>query len=159
MELYLVRHGIAEDSAPSGRDADRRLTEEGIEKTARVAAAFAKRAPHVDLILHSPYKRAKETAKIFHEQYPKAKLKEGKGLTPFDKAGFALPQLEELSVEMKVMLVGHEPHMSCLASLLITGSDRPVMEFKKAGIAGIGSLSGLDSCYLMFLLTPKMLLG
>ena len=158
MELYLVRHGIAEDSAPSGRDSDRKLTEEGIEKTTRVAKAFAKKVPQVDLILHSPYRRAKETAKIFHELYPKAKLEEGKGLTPFDKAGFALPQLQELPKGMKVMLVGHEPHMSCLASLLITGSDRPVLEFKKAGIAGIGCLNGLESCYLMFLLTPKMLL-
>lgn len=158
MEIYLVRHGIAEDSSASGRDADRKLTEEGAEKTERVAKAFAKKVPEIDVILHSPYRRARETAVIFSDVYPKAKLVEGKGLTPFDKAGFALPQLEEIPQGKKVMLVGHEPHLSCLASLLITGSDRPVLEFKKAGIAGIGCLNGLESCYLMFLLTPKMML-
>ena len=36
MELYLLRHGIAEDRAPSGRDADRRLTEEGRDKLRRI---------------------------------------------------------------------------------------------------------------------------
>jgi phosphohistidine phosphatase len=158
MEIYLVRHGIAEDMAESGCDSDRRLTEEGAQKTERVAKAFVKRVPLIDLILHSPYKRARETAEIFATQFPKAKLEEGKGMTPFDKAGFALPQISALSQGTKIMLVGHEPHLSCLASLLITGSDRPVMEFKKAGIAGIGCVNDLQSCYLMFLLTPKMLL-
>ena len=36
MEIYLLRHGIAEDSAPTGRDPDRRLTEEGRAKLRRV---------------------------------------------------------------------------------------------------------------------------
>jgi len=34
MEIYLLRHGIAEDSSPSGSDADRRLTDEGRENCA-----------------------------------------------------------------------------------------------------------------------------
>ena len=32
MELYLLRHGIADDDAPGGRDADRALTAEGKKK-------------------------------------------------------------------------------------------------------------------------------
>ncbi len=153
MEIYLVRHGIAEDFAEN--DAARRLTAEGIAKTTRVAKGFAKRVPDVDLIIHSPYKRAKETAKIFAEFYPAAMLKEGKGLTPLDKARSALPLLSEAHGK-RVMLVGHEPHMSSLASLLITGSERPVLEFRKAGIAGIACPGGdLLGCYLMFLLSPK----
>jgi phosphohistidine phosphatase len=36
MELYLLRHGIAEDHSPSGRDQDRRLTEEGRDKLRKV---------------------------------------------------------------------------------------------------------------------------
>ena len=34
MELYLLRHGIAEDAHPGGTDAERQLTDEGCEKTA-----------------------------------------------------------------------------------------------------------------------------
>ncbi len=157
MEIYLVRHGIAEDISASGKDADRKLTAEGIEKTKKVAHAFAKKVAHLDLILHSPYRRARETAKIFADLFSKAELKEGNGLTPFDKAGFALPQISELGQGTRVMLVGHEPHLSCLASLLITGQERPVLEFKKAGIAVIGTLNGIDTCYLKCLISPKWL--
>jgi len=157
VEIYLVRHGIAED-ASGGKDSERRLTAEGIEKTSRVANVFAKRVRGIEHIFHSPYLRAKETAKIFFEHYPGAKLQEGKGLTPFDKARMALPLLTEIGHGKKVMIVGHEPHLSCLASFLITGSERPVLEFRKAGIAGLMCTGNLQQCYLVFLLTPKMIL-
>ena len=32
MEIYLLRHGIAENHSPTGRDSDRSLTEEGRAK-------------------------------------------------------------------------------------------------------------------------------
>ena len=32
MELYLLRHGIADDDSPTGKDADRPLTDEGRRK-------------------------------------------------------------------------------------------------------------------------------
>ncbi len=155
MEIFLVRHGIAEDIAES--DSERRLTPEGVTKTVRVAKGFAKHVPDIELIFHSPYKRARETAKIFASHYPDAVVKESKGLTPSDRARMALPLLSELSPGAKVMLVGHEPHLSALASLLMTGSERPVLEFRKAGIAGLACTGNLQHCYLMFLLTPKFL--
>lgn len=157
MEIYLVRHGIAEDVSASGEDSDRRLTPAGLEKASRVARLFTKKVADMDFVFHSPYVRARETAKIFAALYPEAILKEAKGLTPFDKARMALPLLSELGHGKKVMLVGHEPHLSSLASLLITGSERPVMEFRKAGIAGISCSGKLDQGYLMFLLSPKFM--
>ena len=36
MEIYLLRHGIAEDASPGSSDAARELTPEGREKTAAV---------------------------------------------------------------------------------------------------------------------------
>ena len=33
MELYILRHGIAEEVSASGADKDRQLTDEGVEKT------------------------------------------------------------------------------------------------------------------------------
>jgi phosphohistidine phosphatase len=36
MEIYLLRHGIAEDQKPGGRDADRALTGEGKKKLREV---------------------------------------------------------------------------------------------------------------------------
>ena len=56
MELYLLRHGIAEDHATS--DADRALTDEGREKVHRVMKRAAASGVSPSLIISSPYKRA-----------------------------------------------------------------------------------------------------
>src|SRR5687767_14166284 len=65
MLLYLVRHGIAEDSPPSGGDAERRLTQEGTLRTAMVAKGVKKTGARCDRIITSPYVRARQTAEIF----------------------------------------------------------------------------------------------
>src|SRR5262252_2962584 len=64
MELYLLRHGVAEDRAATGRDADRRLTEEGREKLRRVLERAHVVGVRPSLILSSPLRRALETAEI-----------------------------------------------------------------------------------------------
>jgi len=64
MELYLLRHAIAEENSPSGRDADRRLTDEGRDKLRRVLKRASSAGVEPSLILSSPYKRALETAEI-----------------------------------------------------------------------------------------------
>src|SRR5207302_78242 len=66
MELYLLRHGIAEDRNPQG-DAARALTDEGRKKLRRVLERAAKAGVSPSLILSSPYKRALETAEIAAE--------------------------------------------------------------------------------------------
>jgi phosphohistidine phosphatase len=156
MEIYLVRHGIAQEPADAPSDAERSLTKEGQEKTSRVAKAFARQVSRVDVILHSPYARARETAELFARELPKAKVRAASGLTPHDGARSALPLLQEYD-EKSVMIVGHEPHLSSFASLLLTGRELPVLEFKKAGVAGIECLAGLQHCRLSFLLSPKWL--
>ena len=64
MEIYVVRHGIAIDreDPKCPPDPERYLTEEGIEKTKRVAAAVAALSATPDLLLSSPYVRATQTA-------------------------------------------------------------------------------------------------
>ena len=64
MEIYLLRHGIAEDRSSTGRDSDRRLTDEGRAKLRRVLERVHQAGVRPSLILSSPYKRALETAEI-----------------------------------------------------------------------------------------------
>src|SRR5580693_3941727 len=64
MELYLLRHAIAEDHTPSGRDADRALTDDGRKKLRKVLERARKASVTPTLILSSPLKRAFETAEI-----------------------------------------------------------------------------------------------
>jgi phosphohistidine phosphatase len=61
VQIYLLRHGIAEDSTP---DSERALTAEGREKLRRVLARARSADVTPSLILSSPYRRAIETAEI-----------------------------------------------------------------------------------------------
>jgi len=157
MELYLVRHGIAQELQEAASDPERRLTAEGREKTARVARGFRERISRLDVIFHSTYLRAEETARIFSAEFPRAKLVCANGLTPHDEPKSALPLLSAVGEGEAIMIVGHEPHLSSLASRLLTGKDQPLVEFKKAGIAGFEFLPDLQHCRLNFLLSPKWL--
>ena len=64
MELYILRHGIAEDPRPGQRDADRRLVPEGERKLKQVLKQARQAGVEPSRILASPYVRAQETAVI-----------------------------------------------------------------------------------------------
>src|SRR5260370_7142280 len=67
MQLYIVRHGIAIDreDPKSPPEAERYLTEEGIEKTTLVAKSIAALGSSADLLVSSPYVPPMQTATIF----------------------------------------------------------------------------------------------
>lgn len=160
METILVRHGIAEEPEEAelnGRgDPERRLTKEGREKAERVAQGLRKRIGRVDLIAHSPYVRARETAEIFASSFRHAELQAADCLTPHHAPRSFLPILKGLQEKGVVMVVGHEPHLSVLASFLLTGREHPILEFKKAGVASIEwQEAGLAR--LNFFISPKFI--
>ena len=70
MELYLVRHAIAEERDPRRwpDDAQRPLSERGRARFARAAAGLRTLGVEVDLLLSSPYARAWATAEILSEE-------------------------------------------------------------------------------------------
>ncbi|HAC64969.1 MAG TPA: phosphohistidine phosphatase SixA, partial [Cyanothece sp. UBA12306] len=53
-QIYLIRHGIAADRSEYTNDAARPLTDQGREKTAKVAQSLQKIGINFDLILTSP---------------------------------------------------------------------------------------------------------
>ena len=67
LELYWLRHGIAEDKRPGNSDAERHLTQEGIEEVRFVAKFLDQLDVDFDLILSSPLVRAMETAQATAE--------------------------------------------------------------------------------------------
>src|ERR1051325_8734008 len=66
MEIYILRHGIAVERGTPGykKDSDRPLTKEGEDKMRQIAEAMLAMALKFDLILSSPFERAKQTAQI-----------------------------------------------------------------------------------------------
>lgn len=69
MLVYIMRHGPAEDHAPSGRDFDRALTPAGRAVVRSVAKALRAQRSESSLprVLSSPRARARETAAIVRE--------------------------------------------------------------------------------------------
>jgi len=64
MKLCILRHGIAAELGEDGSqvDSERKLTREGREKLKCVADALGEMEMAFDLILSSPYARARQTA-------------------------------------------------------------------------------------------------
>lgn len=112
MRLYLLRHGEAE---PQGvRDADRALVEAGRRS---VEGKLSLLEP-VDSFYCSPYKRARETAAIVQSAVGHSEPVVDKRLTPDQPVAKVLELLQSLDTE-SCLLVGHNPLLSQLASILI----------------------------------------
>lgn len=137
MRLYLLRHGIAEDAAPTGRDADRELTPKGVHKLKQVfkLAKACRLSP--GLIVSSPLIRARQTAKVAAECLGyRGDLIETKALSP---GGTARMVWEEVRLHPDIedlLLVGHEPLFSELYSFFLD-SPTLVVNVKKGSLGRI----------------------
>ena len=156
MRLYLLRHGIAEDGA--GRpDPERRLTGEGREKLRKVLARAREAGVRPDLVLSSPYVRAKQTTEIAVEElrYENTVIDSAE-LTPYASPHKAWEELREHRTAREILVVGHNPHLSDLACLLIAARAGAI-EMKKAGLACFELISTgpQPRAALSWLITPK----
>jgi phosphohistidine phosphatase len=159
MELYILRHGIAVERGSPGykKDGDRPLTKEGEEKMRQIAEAMLVMDLKFDLILSSPYIRAEQTARIVATE-----LDEDVTFTEFLLPNAnALELIREINDEkpQRVLLVGHEPDLSRLASLLVTGASDATIELKKGGLCKLtlDKLAFAQCATLNWLLTPRLL--
>ena len=130
MPVFLIRHAEAADLVP---DHARPLTARGRHQVALVAHFLARsRSFRPAEVWHSPLVRARETAQLLlHEMALAVPLRQVPGLTPDDDPQVAAAALAQTSREIAV--VGHEPHLGALASLLVTGSPQPVAFAMKKG--------------------------
>jgi phosphohistidine phosphatase len=139
MELCLVQHGEAK---PESEDPERPLTDRGEETVRRMAAWAAQVGLKVDQIRHSGKRRAEQTAALLAERLNPAKgVIAVDGLKPNDDVR---PVAEAIPAEQgAVMLVGHLPHLSRLANLLLTGDpEGGVLRFRMAGIVCLSNQEG-----------------
>ncbi|MGH7819460.1 MAG: phosphohistidine phosphatase SixA [Candidatus Binatia bacterium] len=157
MKLYLVRHAIAESAAAS--DAERALTEEGKDKMRRAAQGLRAIDVSLDLLLTSPLRRARETAEILAETL-RAQVRVLEELASGADPRLVLGALRPYHDRSALALVGHEPDLGKLASVLLAGSPTTCpLPFKKGGVACFDGelLPGTQRVELEWFLTPKQL--
>ena len=140
MNLYLLRHADAEEASKSGKDADRALSQSGRETMEIVAAAFARLAEPA-LIVHSPLRRARETAEFVAARLPKAKVAEAPWLVPESDPREGFEQTAAKGRSGDVLWVGHQPHLGRALGFAVTGSIDVELPMKKAAFARV-SFSG-----------------
>jgi len=152
MEIYLVQHG---ESKAETEDPERPLTERGKAEVGSIARYAAALRIQVDSIIHSGRLRAKQTAELFAQYLsPPQGIREEKGLGPLDNPQQAKRLVEQ--AERPLMIVGHLPHLSRLASLLILGDpEKEVIEFKMGGVVCLGRSD--DGWAVEWALTPRLI--
>jgi len=162
MNLFILRHGIAVEHGAAGyeNDDERPLTSKGERKVWMIAEAMKALEISFDLALSSPLVRARETAEIVAEALKcKKRLELTDTLEPQESAKPLIEYLNDQGAVDDVLLVGHEPFLSRLISLLISGNPRASVLLKKGGFCKLstGELKHGQCATLEWLLTPKQM--
>ena len=136
-ELYLIRHGIAEERGEAWPDdAKRPLTEEGMARVRKSARGLARLGVVFDAILTSPLVRTRQTADAVASAFTeRPHIVAVESLAPGGTYPAVLADLEKHARRSRIALVGHEPGIGELAARL-AGSRHP-LEFKKGAACRI----------------------
>src|ERR1044071_8278792 len=138
MNLYIVRHAIAVERGTPGyeEDGQRPLTEAGRRKMKKIVKGLSQLDLDLDLILSSPYVRARDTAKILAGEFKlKGNVALSDNLIPPGNFEKLIEEIHQKYNVNNLALVGHEPMLSSLVSWLTTGNTDLRLTLKKGGVA------------------------
>ncbi len=155
MDLYLIRHATAEQPQGGQADSERKLTLKGHEQAKLLRKTLQVLEIQVDCVISSPWRRARQTASALEPVADQLEISDLMAQTP----GQALLKMinEASSQHASLALVGHQPWMGELTSLLLTGSidAARAFAFKKSSLYALDFAP--NDCYLKFVLTPGVL--
>jgi phosphohistidine phosphatase len=162
MDIYILRHGKAEDAGPGRSDADRPLTRKGRDEIHAVADWILGQEISFDLIAASPLARAQETAAIVAGVLacPEA-MATWKALVPGGSPDTLCAELGRYPDECSVLVVGHEPLLSSLIGRICCGDENAGIAMTRGALAKIRNYSYYrrPSGELHWLLTAKQMAG
>jgi len=163
MNLFILRHAIALERGVEfeGADADRPLSAKGKKKMAKIARGMRALELSFDLIVSSPFARTRETAELAaHELGLEGVLEYS---THLESGGDPAKLIADLSGRVpspeNILLVGHEPQLSHIVSVLLCGEGTVEIALKKGSLCKleIATLQFARCAALQWLLTPNQL--
>jgi phosphohistidine phosphatase len=161
MNLYFLRHGKACARSRKWRpDSTRPLTRDGEKKMFEAARGLQTLDLSFDLILTSPYIRAFRTAEILAEVFGAKKMFETKNLIPEAEPKAVVAEINECFSSLKqIVLVSHEPFLTRLISLLLSGKENLPIDLRKGGFCkmAVKELSAGPCGCLEWLMTSRQL--
>ena len=125
MDLILWRHAEAESGEP---DMERRLTAKGVKQAARMATWLERHLPDSCRILVSPARRTQQTASALGR-----KFKTVGELAPGASVAAVLAAANWPDSREPVLIVGHQPTLGEVVSLLLAGAESG-WSIKKGGV-------------------------
>jgi len=156
-QLFLIRHGVAEERGDAWPDdAKRPLSEDGIERFRKSARGLARLDVWIDVVLTSPLVRARQTADIVASAFdPRPSIITIESLAPGGSYASLVADLEKHGRKTRIALVGHEPGIGELGARLI--GSRHSFEFKKGAVCRIDvdEIPPVGPGDLRWFLTPK----
>jgi len=146
VRLCLVQHGLAKTEE---EDPERPLTDQGVTDVRSVATqAVEQLGVRAARVFHSGKTRARQTAEVWAGLLG-AGVEQAEALAPNDDPSILVKRLDAETDDL--VLVGHLPHLSRLAGLLLTGADHPLVKFRPAGVVG---LERGDTGWVVWLVLP-----
>ena len=142
MLVLLIRHAQAaeQDATVYPDDTLRPLVPKGRRTHARLVRRLRKQGLVPDRVFSSPWKRAWQTARITIREMglPRERRIRCDAMAEPPRVDAIAADIGEVGPDETIALVGHEPWMSVLASLLLTGDSQGVrIDFPKSGVLGI----------------------
>ncbi len=158
MRVLIVRHAIAlARGTPDVEDAERPLTPRGRRRFEPAARGLARLVGRPDVLLSSPWRRARQTAEIL------ARACGGPSVTDEPALAGQAPGKVEAALQSHrtrrlVALVGHEPYLSALLAHALGSGETAGLEFRKGGAALLEAPGGrLRGARLLWFLPPRLL--
>lgn len=157
MEIYLLRHGIAEESKPGVPDAERALTGAGRDKLHAVLERARDGGVKPSLILASPYRRALQTAHMAGQVLGCNKIVESQVLVPGAAPDAVWEAICARRREPALLIAGHEPLLGLTVGYLL-GAPALHVDLKKAALLRIDqdTFGGAPRGILKWMLTPRL---
>lgn len=155
MQLVIIRHAIAEDAAEGQEDASRKLTDKGKKRFKKHVQALSKLGFSFDRVLHSPYRRAVQTAKLC-----KPLAKNGLTETELLAKEPSRELLKRLSeADDCTAVIGHQPWLSELAGWMCFNARThgQKIALKKGGVIVLEGVAKGRGMTLIQALSPAVL--
>jgi phosphohistidine phosphatase len=141
MKLVIVRHGKAEHDSVTGSDKDRKLTAFGERQGLWLGESLLTAGFEGCMVLSSGAERAITTAMLLCQGLGGEPQRVEPLMLGSPTAGL-LPMIERYSTQHQLIFVGHNPPMSELTSLLVSGFGHCSVELR-TGAAAIVDLPEL----------------
>ncbi len=158
LQIYLLRHGIAEDAPAGKRDGGRALTAEGRKKLRGILKCVKEAGVAPGLILTSPYVRALQTAELAQAGLsPEAMIARTQALTPDADPQDAWEEIRLHRDQAQILCSSHEPLCGRLTAHLLQCPELQI-DFKKGAIVRIDAenFGPRPKGVLKWMLSPKL---